>query len=177
VSSFDYELPVGKGKRYVNSSRAGDLILGGWHAGGIITLRTGFPFSPLMGYDPSNTGSNGSPRTDRIADGNLPKDKRSPDLWFDVNAFPLPTGYTFGNAGKNILNGPGGVTADMSARKIFSLTERWNLEFRAEFFNMFNHPVFAQPDNFITDGPGAAGVITSTVIPQRQIQFSLKLSF
>jgi hypothetical protein len=75
------------------------------------------------------------------------------------------------------LNGPGGVTADMSARKIFSLTERWNLEFRAEFFNMFNHPVFAQPDNFITDGPGAAGVITSTVIPQRQIQFSLKLLF
>ncbi|MFL6353399.1 MAG: TonB-dependent receptor domain-containing protein [Bryobacteraceae bacterium] len=177
VSSFDYELPIGKGKRYVNSSRVGDLILGGWHVGGIITLRTGFPFSPLMDYDPSNTGSNGFLRTDRTADGNLPKDKRSPDLWFDVNAFPLPTGYTFGNAGKNILNGPGGVTADMSARKIFSLTERWNLEFRAEFFNMFNHPVFAQPDNFITDGPGAAGVITSTVIPQRQIQFSLKLLF
>lgn len=177
VSSFDYELPIGKGKRYVNSSRAGDLLLGGWHVGGIITLRTGFPFSPLMDYDPSNTGSNGLLRTDRTADGNLPKDQRSPDLWFDVNAFPLPTGYTFGNAGKNILNGPGGVTADMSARKIFSLTERWNLEFRAEFFNIFNHAVFAQPDNYITDGPGAAGVITSTVIPQRQIQFSLKLSF
>jgi carboxypeptidase family protein/TonB-dependent receptor-like protein len=177
VSSFDYELPIGKGKRYVNSSRAGDLILGGWHVGGIVTLRTGFPFSPLMGYDPSNTGSNGSPRTDRIADGNLPKDKRSPDLWFDINAFPLPTGYTFGNAGKNILNGPGEVTADMSARKIFSLTERLNLEFRAEFFNIFNHPAFAQPDNAITDGPGAAGVITSTVIAQRQIQFSLKLNF
>jgi hypothetical protein len=52
-----------------------------------------------------------------------------------------------------------------------------NLEFRAELFNAFNHPVFSQPDPFITDGPGAAGVITSTVIPQRQVQFALKLHF
>jgi hypothetical protein len=177
VSSFDYELPLGRGKPFLNGSRAADLAFGGWHVGGIVTLRSGFYFSPLMDYDPSNTGSNGLLRTDRIADGNLPSDKRTPDLWFDVNAFPVPTGYTFGNAGKNILKGPGEVTADMSLRKIFALTERISLEFRAEAFNLFNHPAFAQPDNFITDGPGAAGVITSTVIPQRQIQFSLKLRF
>ncbi len=67
--------------------------------------------------------------------------------------------------------------ADMSIRKVFSLTERWRMEFRAEFFNAFNHAVFVQPDNYITDGPGSAGVITSTVLPQRQIQFGLKLSF
>jgi hypothetical protein len=60
---------------------------------------------------------------------------------------------------------------------MFALTERTHLEFRAEAFNVFNHPAFAQPDNYITDGPGAAGVITSTVIPQRQIQFSLKFNF
>lgn len=52
-----------------------------------------------------------------------------------------------------------------------------NLEFRAEFFNAFNHPVFSRPHDYITDGPGAAGVITSTVIPQRQIRFDLKLQF
>jgi hypothetical protein len=177
VSSFDYELPVGKGKPFLNSSRIADLLLGGWHVGGIVTFRSGFPFSPLMGYDPSNTGSNGLLRTDRIANGNLPAGKRSPDLWFDINAFPVPTGYRFGNAGKNILDGPGEKTADLSVRKMFSLTERFNLEFRAEAFNGFNHAVFAQPDNYITDGPGAAGVITSTVIPQRQIQFGLKLHF
>jgi len=177
VSSFDYQLPVGKGRRYLNSNRAADLVLGGWHVGGIFTLRSGFPFSPLMGYDPSNTGSNGLVRTDRIANGNLSPGRRTPDLWFDVNAFPVPTGYTFGNAGKNILDGPGGKTADISIRKVFNLTERTNLEFRSEFFNAFNHAVFAQPDNYITDGPGAAGVITSTVIPQRQIQFALKLHF
>jgi hypothetical protein len=177
VTSFDYELPVGRGKRFLNSSRAGDLAFGGWHVGGIFTMRAGFPFSPLMGYDPSNTGSNGLTRTDRIANGNLPSGQRSPDLWFDINAFPLPTGYTFGNAGKNILDGPGGVTMDMSIRKVFSITERYNVEFRAESFNTFNHAVFAQPDNYITDGPGAAGVITSTVIPQRQFQFALKFHF
>ncbi len=177
VSSFDYELPVGKGRRFLNSSRPADLVLGGWHIGGILTFRSGFPFSPLMGYDPSNTGSNGLLRTDRIANGNLPASQRSPNLWFDINAFPLPTGYTFGNAGKNILDGPGEKTGDISIRKMFNLTERFNLEFRAEAFNAFNHAVFTQPDNFITDGPGAAGVITSTVIPQRQLQFALKLHF
>jgi hypothetical protein len=177
VSSFDYELPVGRGHQYLNTSRVGDLLLGGWHIGGIVTFRSGFYFSPLMGYDPSNTGSNGAMRTDRIADGNLPADQRTPDLWFDVNAFPVPTGYAFGNAGKNILEGPGGKTADISIRKIFRVTEGTSLEFRAESYNAFNHATFAQPDNYITDGPGAAGVITSTVIPQRQIQFSLKFRF
>ena len=140
-------------------------------------MRAGFPFSPLMGYDPSNTGSNGLVRTDRIANGNLPSGQRSPDLWFDINAFPLPAPYTFGNAGKNILEGPGAVTMDMSIRKVFQITERYNIEFRAEAFNAFNHAVFAQPDNYIDDGPGAAGVITSTVIPQRQFQFALKFHF
>jgi hypothetical protein len=179
VSSFDYELPVGKGRRYLNNNRTADLIVGGWHVGGIFTLRSGFPFSPLMSYDPSNTGSNGLLRTDRIANGNFSPGKRTPDLWFDINAFPNPNpnGYEFGNAGKNILDGPGAKTADISIRKLFTITERINLEFRTEFFNAFNHAVFGQPDGTIADGPGAAGVITSTVIPQRQLQFALKLHF
>jgi hypothetical protein len=177
VTSFDYELPVGRGKRWGNSSRAVDLAFGGWHVGGIIQFRSGFPFSPLLDYDPSNTGSVGLMRTDRVANGNFSPDKRTPNLWFDTSAFPLPGAYTFGNAGKNILDGPGEKATDLSVRKTFVFTEEKSLEFRAEFFNAFNHPVFAQPDNYITDGPGAAGVITSTVLPQRQIQFGLKLHF
>lgn len=177
VTSFDYQLPIGKGQRLVGSSRAGDLLVGGWHVGGILTLRSGFYFSPLMGYDPSNTGSIGLVRTDRTCDGNLPSAQRSPDLWFDTSCFPLPTGYAFGDSGRNVLIGPGGVSSDFSLRKTFNITEHQNLEFRAEFFNIFNHPVFAQPDNYITDGPGATGVITSTVLPQREIQFGLKLHF
>lgn len=177
VSSFDYQLPIGKGHRFVNSSRAGDLIVGGWHVGGIFTIRSGFYFSPLMGYDPSNTGSIGLVRTDRACNGNLSSGKRSPDLWFDTTCFPVPTGYAFGNSGRNVLIGPGGVSTDFAVRKVFNITEHQNLEFRMEMFNAFNHAVFAQPDNYITDGPGAAGVITSTVLPQREIQFGLKLHF
>ena len=64
----------------------------------------------------------------------------------------------------------------ISIHKFFG-TETTRLEFRTEFFNAFNHAVFAQPDPFVTDGPGAAGVITSTVIPERQIQLALKLQF
>ena len=60
---------------------------------------------------------------------------------------------------------------------MFAVTERQSIEFRAEFFNMLNHPNFSQPDNFIDDGPGAAGVVTSTAIPNRQIQFGLKYLF
>ncbi|HEV8038574.1 MAG TPA: TonB-dependent receptor [Bryobacteraceae bacterium] len=177
VSSFDYQLPVGKGQRYLNSSRAEDLILGGWHLGGIFTVHSGFYFSPAMGYDPSNTGSIGLLRTDRTCNGNFPSGQRSINNWFDASCFPLPTTYAFGNAGKNVLIGPGGVSGDFALRKMFAITDRQALEFRAEFFNAFNHAVFAQPDNYITDGPGATGVITSTVLPQREIQFALKLHF
>ena len=178
VSSFDYVLPFGNGQHFLASGpRALDLLFGGWHFDGIITFRSGFYFSPSMGYDPSNTGSIGLVRTDRIGNGNLPAGQRTPDLWFDINQFPVPGCLCFGDAGKNILVGPGEKEADLSIRKVFDITERQKLEFRAELFNAFNHPVFAMPDNYITDGPGAAGVITSTVLPQRQIQFALKYRF
>ena len=177
VTSVDYALPVGKGQMFLNQGGVTDAVLGGWHLGGIITLRSGFPFSPQIGFDPSNTGSPGLQRSNQIGNGHLANP--SPYLWFNVNDFPVPNcpNGCFGDAGKNILEGPGETTADLSARKFFNLTERVNLEFRAELFNAFNHPIFSQPDPFITDGPGAAGVITSTVIPQRQVQFALKLHF
>jgi outer membrane receptor protein involved in Fe transport len=176
VLSFDYELPFGKpGSRFSNG--ATDAILGGWHLGGIYTLASGFPFSPYLGFDPSNTGTQGIVRPNQLRDGNLPRSQRGPTNWFDINAFAAPSGFAFGNAGRNVLIGPGQNVFDWSLRKEFVLTERQRLEFRAEFFNALNHPNFAQPDNFIDDGPGSAGVITSLAIPMRQIQFGLKYSF
>ncbi len=73
------------------------------------------------------------------------------------NAFAPPAGNAFGNARRNNLIGPGQNVFDGSLRKEFAVTESQRLEFRAEFFNFFNHPNFAQPDNFIDDGPGEAG--------------------
>jgi hypothetical protein len=175
VSSVDYALPVGKGQKYLNRGGVADAVLGGWHLGGIITFRSGFPFSPVISYDPTNTGSQGLMRAQQIGSGHVANPNIN--MWFNISDFQDPTCNCFGNAGKNILEGPGEKGADLSARKFFNINERTRLEFRAEFFNAFNHPVFSQPDNNIDDGPGAAGVITSTVIPQRQIQFALKLNF
>jgi Carboxypeptidase regulatory-like domain/TonB dependent receptor len=177
VSSFDYVLPFGHGERFLNSGRAVDLALGGWHLGGIYTMHTGFYFSPWLGYDPSNTGSIGAVRSDRTCNGNLPPAQRNINNWFDADCFPLPTGYAFGDSGKNVLIGPGSVSGDMALRKIFNFTETRNLEFRFEMFNAFNHASFSLPDNFIDDGPGSTAVITSTVLAQRQIQLGLKLHF
>lgn len=176
VLSFDYEVPFGKpGSRFSNG--ATDAIFGGWHLGGIYTLASGFPFSPYLGFDPSNTGTQGIVRPDQLRNGNLPRSERSPTNWFDINAFGVPSGFAFGNAGRNVLIGPGQNVFDWSLRKEFVLTETQRLEFRAEFFNALNHPNFAQPDNFIDDGPGSAGFITSLAIPMRQIQFGLKYNF
>jgi hypothetical protein len=176
VFSFDYELPFGGSRSHI-SNRVLDAFAGGWHVGGIYTLASGFPFSAAVGFDPSNTGSQGLMRADQIGDGNLPSDQRSPNQWFDINAFTQPASGTFGNAHRNNLIGPGQNVFDGSLRKVFAVTESQRLEFRAEFFNMFNHPNFAQPDNFIDDGPGVAGTITEIAIPMRQIQFGLKYSF
>ncbi len=176
VLSFDYQLPFGGSQHHLDN-RAMDAVFGGWHVGGIYTLATGFPFSPYLGFDPSNTGTQGIVRPDQLHDGNLPRDQRTPDNWFDINAFAVPNGFAFGNAPRNGLIGPGQNVFDGSLRKEFALTESQRLEFRAELFNAFNHANFAQPDNFIDDGPGSAGVITSVAIPQRQIQLGLKYNF
>jgi hypothetical protein len=177
VTSFDYELPFGRGRRHNIENHALDLIAGRWHVGGIFTIASGFPFSPLIGFDPSNTGSQGLLRADRVGNGNVPSGQRSPDLWFDINAFASPADFTFGNAGRNILTGPGETILDGSIRKEFNLLKEQKLEFRVELFNMLNHPYFAQPDNFLDDGPGAFGTITSLSIPMRQVQFGLKYRF
>ncbi len=177
VTSFDYQLPVGKGQRFLNGGRATDLILGGWHVGGIVTLHTGFYFTPQMGEDFSNTGSNGLYRAKQLCDGNLSRGDRTISRWFNTDCYGEPDEFTFGNAAKNGLEGPGAVTSDMSMRKVFDITERTNLEFRFELFNAFNHPVFGLPDPFQDDGPDSFGVITSTVVPARQLQFGLKLNF
>ena len=176
VLSFDYALPYGGSRSHVEN-RFLDAVFGGWQVGGIYTLASGFPFSPFLGSDPSNTGTQSAVRPDQLRDGNLPSDQRTPNRWFDIDAYTAPSGFAFGNAGRNSLIGPGQNVFDGSLRKTFSLTESQKLEFRAEFFNMFNHPNFAQPDNFFEDGPDVGGAISSVAIPMRQIQFGLKYSF
>jgi Carboxypeptidase regulatory-like domain len=179
VLSYDYLLPLGAGQRLLGgANRVLNQFVAGWHFGGIYSLGSGFPFSPQMGYDTSNTGSQGLLRADQILpNGNLPRSQRSPNNWFNTNAYAIPAQYTFGNAGRNTLIGPDVNDWDLSLRKTFPIRESQDLEFRAELFNSLNHPAFAQPDAFVTDGPGAFGVVTSTGADNREAQLALKYHF
>ena len=99
------------------------------------------------------------------------------DRWFDTSAFTFPAQYVLGNAGRNILTGPGTVSTDLGLQRNFRLpiNETSRLEFRAEAFNLFNTPQFGQPG--ATLGNANFGLITETARPNRQLQFGLKILF
>jgi hypothetical protein len=173
VSSYTWELPFGKGRRFLNDSKWASALAGGWQLAGITTLQGGLPFTPVLSYDPSNTGTTGRPN--RIADGSLSASQRSPSYWFDTSAFTAPANLTFGNSGRNFLRGPGQVNFDLGVSRRFQITERFGLSFRGEAFNLFNTPQFGLPN--ATIGVANAGVIESVVAPERQLQLALRLTF
>lgn len=178
VISPIWMLPFGKGQAYLNSGGLVNGIAGGWEVSGIVTFQDGFPFTVQSNQDFSNTNSR-SPRPDRVCNGAGPQTVAE---WFDINCFTtdllaqaLANGTPrFGNSGRNILIGPGMQEWDVSVIKRNPITERVNLEFRAEFFNIFNHPNFGTPGTTI--GTSTAGQLTSAGSP-RDIQFGLKLKF
>lgn len=106
---------------------------------------------------------------------------RTPERWYDPNAFALPEAGTFGNVGRNVLVGPGFQEVDLSLFKTTRLSEQFNLQFRVETFNLFNHTNFALPSAIALTPSGApasaAGRITRTATTSRQIQFGLKLNW
>ncbi len=176
VLSGVYQLPFGKGKTYLgNSNRLVNALLGGWNVGWILTMNSGQPFSVGSGGDPANVGG-GSERAQVVGDPNTGFNQNIQE-WFNTGAFVIPTAYTFGNEGRNNMTGPAFKNLDFNAMKNFSLTERFTLQFRSEFFDLLNHPSFGLPDGTVTDS--AFGVINSTANPNsnREIQFSLKLLF
>ncbi|MBM3734742.1 MAG: carboxypeptidase regulatory-like domain-containing protein [Acidobacteria bacterium] len=182
TTSWLYELPFGKGKRFLNAGGAGNVILGGWQLGGIFTLQSGFPLSVFCPPGNIQNGGDGC-RSDSLGiNPNLPRNQKTPDRFFNTAAFPLTgripgpnTEARYGDSGRNILDGPGIISFDFSAIKNFRLTEKTNLEFRGEFFNIPNHPIFAPPGT--TPNTPAYGRIGGTKIDSRQLQFGLKFHF
>jgi hypothetical protein len=181
VINATYDLPFGR------KSASGDnpwwnTVIGEWQVSGIETLVSGLPFTPQLSYNPSNDGDSRNPVrpslnpafTGSIIQG-------GPGQFFNPNAFVQPLANTYGNAPRNFLQGPGLATTDVSLAKKFLFTERLNLQFRAEFFNIFNRTNFNNPNPVVftsatTVLPSAtAGVITSTSTSSRQVQFGLKL--
>jgi hypothetical protein len=182
TTSFLYEIPVGKGKQVLaNANRLVDALLGGWQLGGIYTLQGGFPFSVFCASNATYQNTDSTCRAD--ATGASPYlSSPAPSHWYNTTAFvnrlnftPGVGPYTFGNSGRDNVVGPGISELDASLAKWFPITERAKLEFRAELFNAPNHPIFSNPA--ATVGSPSNGVVSSTLLPSRQIQFALKLQF
>jgi hypothetical protein len=169
-SAWVYELPIARGHWY-----------GNWQTSGILYLRSGLPFTVTQTQGVQSTGTGNRP--DRIADGRL--DNPTIERWFDTSAFRAPADVTgtYGDAGRNILRGPGQFNIDFS---IIKTTRIANLdtEFRVEAFNLLNHPQFAQPNTQL--GNAAFGTIAAMLpnpscalcgTTERNIQFALKVRF
>ncbi len=169
-----YELPFGAGKRFLsNRSFVNRYLAGGWQINAIAVIQSGLPFTVTTTGSPTNTGA-GS-RADVVYGAPLYPSNQSISEWFNPQAFSIPTGYRWGNSGRNILVGPHETNFDFTAQKNIPITESKTLLFRAEFFNVFNHPQFAIPASTI--GSGGVGSISATSHPARQIQFALKFAF
>jgi Carboxypeptidase regulatory-like domain len=172
-SQFTLEIPVGRGKPLGgNMNRALDLAVGGWQYSGLLHIRSGTRFDVYSGVSLLNNGQGNRP--DRIANGEL--SNPTPNMWFDTSAFvDHSQPMTYGTAGINALHADGQVQLDSSLFKSFRITERFQLQFRADAFNTLNHPNFASPDSFV--GSSTEGQVFSTSVDPRRLQFGMRLFF
>lgn len=172
----------------------GNQLIEGWQASLIASLRTGQPFTVLTGFDRASIGGAATSRPNLVSGRSANPILGTPDRWYDPAAFALQAPGTLGNLARNTLTGPGLVTFDLSLAKTFKIVEKLNAQFRAEAFNLANHPNFGLPVNTLFTGPSCAagqtgncegpgipnpnaGRITNTVTTSRQLQFALKLMF
>lgn len=169
VLMTNYELPFGKRL----AGLAGALSKG-WQLNAIAVLQSGLTFTVFNASPRANTG--GGDRPNRIGAGILPKAQRSVHRWFDTTAFVAQPLFEIGNAGRNILYGPGQKTLDFSVFKHFELTERTRLQFRAEAFNLTNTPNFGVPESALGAAPFGTINNTGNALP-RNIQLALKVLF
>ncbi len=180
VINVTYDLPFGRSIA-AHEHLWVDRLIGSWQLSGIETLQSGLPFTPQLSYNPSNDGDTRNPvRPSWNAGFTGPVIEGGPNQYFNPSAFTQPLAGTYGNVGRNILQGPGLAETDVSLTKIFTLAERLHLQFRSEIFNVFNHTNLNNPNPVVfasaTGGPSpTAGLITATSTTSRQIQFGLKL--
>ena len=175
-----YDLPVGTGKRFSTSNKVFDYIVGGWQINTILQAHSGLPYSITADGDIANTGDTGYERANLVGDPSL--SHRTAQEWFNTSAFAIPSTYTWGNSGRNIMRGPYFWNMDFSLFRRFPFLESRAVEFRAEAFNLPNTVILGQPQSDIS-APNF-GVITNTYgngvvngYGSRIIQFGLKLSF
>ncbi|MBL8216766.1 MAG: TonB-dependent receptor [Bryobacterales bacterium] len=172
-TSAVYELPWGRGRRWLSKGPAAAL-LGGWNIGAIVVLQDGSPNGITTQVNSTNAFTPGPQRVNLLRDPSLPEGDRTVGRWFDTTAVAAPAQFTFGNAGRALFTGPGLFNLDMSLLKNFAITERWNVQFRAESFNVVNRANFEDPNTVL--GSPVFGVI-GAARPARSVQLGLRLSF
>ena len=152
VTSFSYDIPFGKGKKYGgNMNRAVSTVVGNWQINGILTLHTGQPYTLRWN---GCQGIWNACRPDLVSGQNpqdAPSAGRTPSLWFNTAGVTKAAPLTGGNLGNNTMTAPGTKMLDFSFFKDFPITERWRIQFRTEATNLFNTPQFNVPDNNLQD--------------------------
>jgi hypothetical protein len=178
-----YELPFGRGRMFGgNMNGVMNQLVGGWQIGGIAQHQTGYHFSVTTYNDPSNSdiySYAGAAYPDVIGNVNdfsgCPGGHKSINCWFNPNAFGPSAPGQFGNEPRNLIVGPSLTNVDFSTLKNFPIKERMNVQFRAEFFNVANHPNFSLPGNSVESGN--FGQVTNTVGNPREIQLALRFQY
>ncbi len=186
-SSLIYELPFGQGKAYLNQPGPARFLLGGWQIMSIVSAHTGFPVNVTIDRSSAAVpdGSTNNQRPNLVPGVSLtPPGGATIADWINPAAFAIPVAGTFGNAPRDVARGPGAWQMDVGAGKNIVSNERWRLQFRAEAFNVFNHPQYGAPQADFSAGAGVFGSIISTVNTgpvgtgtPRQLQFALRANF
>ena len=180
TTAFVYDLPFGKGRAF--GAGAGGMmgrLIGGWALDGILSLQSGYPMTIVRAGDPGGVGTNSALRPDLTCAPDLARGQQTVEKFFKTECFVAPEALLagdvrYGTAGRSTVIGPGLIGTDFSLRKTTAITEKSNLEFRAEFFNLANHANFSTPNRNL--GDGNFGRVTDAADP-RIIQFGIKLQF
>ena len=167
------ELPFGRGKPLLNSSRIASAVVGGWAVSPVYQYQTGLPFTPAMSYDAANAGT--LTRPTQLCNGNV-GGAGTTQQWFNTACYTNTASYVFGNAGRNILRAPGRNQLNVSLQRNFPIHAlgETNLNMRLEGFNLLNHTQFNAPGSTI--GNTLYGVISSAGAP-RQVQIAARVTF
>jgi len=180
-----YELPFGAGKPYLSRPGALRTIFGSWEVSSLVNARTGFPVNVTIDRGSTDTpdGNTNNQRPDLVPGVPLtPPGGQSVGAWINPAAFALPAAGTWGNAPRNLLRAPAAWQVDTGISKRLLATERLQLHFRTDIFNLFNHPQYAAPTSDVS--AKGFGQIASTINlgpvgtgTARQVQFALRLEF
>jgi hypothetical protein len=174
TANVNYEVPVGRGKRFSTGNRVADFVLGGWQGNAIFSAHSGQNFSLYLDPDIANIGNEGYERPNLV--GNPKPTQQSKEEWFNTAAFVTPAQYTYGNVERNSLRQQAFWNLDFSLFRQFPLYEAARLELRGEAFNATNSVIYGAPGTDLSS-PTTFGVVSSTANDARKLQIAAKIIF